>query len=141
MQLKYSLTAIRNDRIPLLEIRITNKHNNKSTNYVAMLDSGAFVNVFHSDIAEVLGIDLSKIKETVLFGGVKETKRQMRGKPYVVKLMVIQKGKSHKFDAYVVFSNEVAATGYALLGRQGFFDQFDEVCFKYKTDKFYLQKN
>ena len=138
MQFKYPLTVIRGDKIPLLEIRITNKQNGKSANYRAMLDSGAFANVFHSDIAEILGIDLSKIKETVLFTGVKGAKTQMKGKPYIVEIMVIQRGKSHKFDSYVVFSDEISATGYALLGRQGFFEQFNEVCFKYKINKFYL---
>jgi len=27
------------------------------------------------------------------------------------------------------------------LGRIGFFDRFDEVCFNYKNNKFYLQKD
>lgn len=140
MQFKYPFSAIRNDKIPALDIRITNKDNGKAINYRAMLDSGAFANIFHSEIAEVLGIDLSKIKETQPFGGVKEGK-QMKGKPYIVELMVMQKGKSYKFDSLVIFSDEISNTGIALLGRIGFFDQFDEVCFNYKNDKFYLQKN
>jgi len=140
MQFKYPFQVIYNDKIPVLDIRITNKDTDKATSYRAMLDSGAFANVFHSEIAGVLGIDLSKIKETLPFGGVKEA-QQMKGKPYVIELMVIQKGKSYKFDSYVIFSDEVSNTGFALLGRQGFFDQFDEVCFNYKNDKFYLQKN
>jgi len=141
MQLKYPFQVIGNDRLPMLDVRITNKENKRSTNYRAMLDSGAFANVFHSDIAQVLGIDLSKIKETLLFGGVKDSKRQMKGKPYIVEIMVVQKGKSHKFDSCVIFSDEVSDTGFALLGRQGFFDQFDEVCFNYKNNKFYLQND
>ena len=67
MQLKYPFQSVGRDRIPILDIRITNKDNTKSVNYRAMLDSGAFANVFHSDIAAVLGIDLTKIKETQLF--------------------------------------------------------------------------
>lgn len=140
MQFKYPFHIVGNDKIPILDIRITNKDNNVSTNYRAVLDSGAFANVFHSDIAAVLGIDLSKIKETQYFSGVRKSKRLIKGKPYIVQLMVIQKGQSHKFDSYVVFSDEVSDTGFALLGRQGFFDQFDEVCFSYKNNKFYLQK-
>lgn len=139
MQFKYSFQAINNDRIPILDIRITNKENKKSISYRAMLDSGAFANVFHSDIAQVLGIDLGKIKETQLFGGVKDSKRQMKGKPYIVEILIAQRGKSHKFDSCVIFSDEVSDTGFALLGRQGFFDQFDEICFNYKSNKFYLQ--
>lgn len=141
MQFKYSFTAYRDDKKPLLEVRIVNKENERAVNYFALLDSGAFMSVFHSDIANVLGIDLSKIKETVFFSGVKKTKRQMKGKLVIVELMVMQKGKSHKFDSYVVFSEEIPETGDPILGRLGFFDQFDEVCFNFKANKFYLQKN
>lgn len=139
MQFKYSFKEFRRDKVPMLEVRITNKDNGIATNYLAMLDSGSFANIFHSEVAEVLDIDLSRIKE-IQFGGVKKAK-QMRGKPYVVELMVIEKGKSYKFDSYVIFSDEISNTGHPLLGRIGFFDQFDEVCFNYKNNKFYLQKD
>lgn len=141
MQFKYPFHIVGRDKIPALDIRITNKDNNISTNYRAVLDSGAFANVFHSDIAAVLGINLSKIKETQYFSGVRKSKRLIKGKPYIVQLMVVQKGRSHMFDSFVIFSDEVSDTGFALLGRQGFFDQFDEICFNHKNDKFYLQKD
>ncbi len=141
MQFKYPFKVINNDKIPLIDILITNKETNKTTSYRAMLDSGAFTNIFHSDIAKVLGIDLARIKETQLFGGVEKSKRQMAGKLCILELMVVEKGKSHKFDSCVIFSDEISETGFALLGRQGFFDQFDEVCLSYKSNKFYLQKD
>ena len=62
--------------------------------YRALLDSGAFANVFHSDIAKVLGIDLTTIREQELFKGVEKTKRQMKGKPYIIEIMIIQKGSN-----------------------------------------------
>ncbi|KKQ52512.1 hypothetical protein A2865_03630 [Candidatus Woesebacteria bacterium RIFCSPHIGHO2_01_FULL_39_17] len=139
MQFKYPFQIVSNDKIPIMDIRITNKDNGKSTNYRAELDSGAFANVFHSDVAKLLEIDLSKIKEIQLFGGVKESKGLMKGKACIVELMIIQKGRSYKFGSYVIFSDEVSDTGFALLGRQGFFDQFDEICFNYRNNKFYLQ--
>lgn len=139
MQFKYPFQYVTHDKIPMMDIRITNKETGKSISYRALLDSGAFANVFHSDIADLLEIELSKIKEIQLFGGVKESKRLMKGKPYVVELMLIQKGKSYNFDSYVIFSDEVSDTGFALLGRQGFFDQFKEICFNYRNNKFYLQ--
>lgn len=139
MQFKYPFQTVFSDKIPMMDIKITNKDTGKSINYRAMLDSGAFANVFRSDVADLLGIDLSKIKEVQLFGGLKESKRQMKGKACVVELMVIQKGKSYKFDSHVIFSDEVSDTGFALLGRQGFFDQSIELCFNYRNNKFYLQ--
>jgi hypothetical protein len=106
-----------------------------------MLDSGAYINIFHSDIANVLGIDLDKIKDKQVFSGVEETKRSMAGKPYVVELMISQKGESYKFDAVVVFTDQIVNSGYGLLGRQFFFDRFDEVTFKFPLNNFYLKKN
>lgn len=141
MKFKYPFRVVAGDKIPILDVRINNKDNNKSTNYRAMLDSGAFANVFHSDIARVLGIDLSKIKETQYFGGVKASKRLIKGKPYIIELMIMQKGQNKTFDCFVIFSEEVSDTGFALLGRQGFFDQFREICFNYKNNKFYLETN
>ena len=121
MQFKYPFKVIFNDKIPMLDVRITSKENGKSTSYRAMLDSGSFANIFHSDIAGagVLDIDLSKIKETQPFGGIKKSK-QMKGKPYIVELMVMQKGHSYKFDSYVIFSDEISNTGYPYLVELGF---------------------
>lgn len=141
MQFKYPFQVIRADKLPILDVRIINKDNGKVINYRAMLDSGAFANVFHSDIASVLGIDLSKIKDTQYFSGVRASKRLIKGKPYILELMVVGKANCYKFDSLVIFSDEVSDTGFALLGRQGFFDRFDEVCFNYKNNKFYLQKD
>lgn len=139
MQFKYSFREIYREKIPILEVRITNKETGKAVNYPAMLDSGSFANIFHSDIAEVVGIDLSHIKE-IEFGGVKKSK-QMKGKPYIVKLMVACKGESYSFDSYVVFSDEIDKDVFPLLGRIGFFDRFDQVCLSFKKNKFYLQKD
>ena len=138
MQFKFPFQVVRNDKIPMVDVRISNKDTGKSINYRAMLDSGAFANVFHSEVAELLEIDLSKIKEVQSFGGVKKSKRLIKGKLCVVELMVSQKGKNYKFDSYLIFSNEISDTGFALLGRQGFFDQFEQICFNYKSNKFYL---
>lgn len=74
MQFKYSFKVIFNDKIPMLDIRITNKETRKPISYRAMLDSGSFANIFHSDIAGVLDINLLEIKETQPFGGVKKSK-------------------------------------------------------------------
>lgn len=141
MQFKYSFEVVDNDRIPFIDVVITNPDNKKTTSYRALLDSGAYANVFHSDIAKVLGIDLNRIKEQEVFHGVEQREREMKGKPYLVELMVYQKGKSHKFDALVIFSDEISDSGYGLLGRQFFFDQFSEVHFNYTNNKFYLIVN
>lgn len=91
MRFKYKTTNIGSDKIPLLDVIITNPENNRKVTYPALLDSGAFMNVFHSDIAQILGVDLSKIKREVEFGGIGTTTSTIKGKPYVVNLMVAQK--------------------------------------------------
>ncbi len=141
MQLKYKFEQVRCDKIPFVDVRIINKDKNISVNYRALLDSGAYANIFHSDIAGVLGIDLTRIKEQQLFSGVEKTKRSMIGKPYIVDLMVSQSGKSHRFEAIVIFTDQIVDSGYGLLGRQSFFDKFDEVVFSFPGNNFYLRKN
>jgi hypothetical protein len=140
MRFKYKTTNIRNDKIPLLEVIITNPQNNNKVSYTALLDSGAFMNVFHSDVAQILGIDLTKIKRQIDFGGVGTSPTVLKGKPYIVNLMVAQKGKSHSFDSYVLFSDDISPNGNPLLGRQGFMDQFSKVELYLKKNSFYLYK-
>ena len=140
MRFKYKTTNVGSDKIPLLEIIITNPENDKKVSYTALLDSGDFMNVFHSDVAEILGIDLSKIKREIGFGGVGTTQSSFKGKPYIVNLMVAQKGKSHSFDSYVLFSDDINPNGDSLLGRLGFIDQFSKVELSLKNNSFYLYK-
>lgn len=139
MQFKYNFVSINEDRIPVVDVRLENPKTGVAFDYPAMLDSGAFANVFHADIADLLGIDLSKLKE-IKFGGVKDS-TAMKGKMAVVKLKIIQKGRMHSFDAYVIFSKEVSNTGQGLLGRQGFFDHFDDIVFNFKKNEFFLRNN
>jgi len=140
MRFKYKTTDVGNDKIPLLDVIITNPENKRKVTYTALLDSGAFMSVFHSDIAQILGIDLTKIKREVKFGGVGTSSSAIKGKPYIVNLMVAQKGKSHSFDSYVLFSKNINPNGDPLLGRQGFIDQFSKVELSLKSNSFYLYK-
>ena len=139
MQFKFSFEIVKEDKIPLIDVTLTNKDNGRKVSYRALLDSGAFANVFHSDIAKVLGIDLTTIREQELFKGVEKTKRQMKGKPYIIEIMIIQKGYSHKFDSYVIFTDDINEDGFPLLGRQCFFDRFKEIAFNYTNNKVYLK--
>lgn len=140
MKFKYKTSNVGNDKIPLLDVIITNPDNGNKVTYPALLDSGAFMNVFHTEIAHVLDIDLSKIKKNVSFGGVGTAEGRLSGKPYLVNLMVAQKGKNHSFDSLVLFSDNINPDGDPLLGRQGFIDQFSKVEFVLGNDVFYLYK-
>jgi len=139
MRFKYNFKRSGADKIPLIDIIIRNKESGKSISYRALLDSGAFACVFHSDIAEVLDINLASIKNQQIFHGVGKAKRNLKGKPYIVEIIVSKRGKSCRFDTCAIFSEDIANTGYPLLGRQGFFDQFSEICFNYTRSKLYLK--
>lgn len=139
MQFKYKFHQVNHDKIPLLDVQITNKETGQSTQYRALLDSGAYANIFHSDIAEIIGIDLEKIKGKQVFSGVEDSGRKLSGKPCFVELMVKQGGKSHRFDAFVIFTDQVVDSGYGLLGRQFFFDRFDEIAFNFPDNSFCLR--
>lgn len=138
MKFKYNVTTIRGDKIPIIDILITNSQNNVKVTYPCLVDSGAFMSVFHSEVAEALGIDLESIKEICPFGGVGKAKRTLIGKPYCVKLMVVSKGNNKEFDSMVLFSEDIDPNGYPILGRLGFFDRFDEISFDIAKGKFYL---
>ena len=51
-------------------IPVTLKLNKIEFNYLALIDSGADFNIFHADIAKILKIDLSKLKNSVNFSGI-----------------------------------------------------------------------
>ncbi len=138
MQFKYKFTPRSGrDKIPLVDVIISNPKNKLKVSYPAMIDSGAFINVFHYDIADTLELDLTPIKITH-FGGVGNINLDLEGKVYIVNLMVMQKGRNHSFESPVLFSKDIDPNGYPLLGRLGFFDQFNEISFDFNNDKFYL---
>jgi len=95
--------------------------------------------VFHTDIADTLGIDLKHIKKQVLFRGVGEQSKDFIGKPYIINLMVYQKGISHKFESVIVFSDDINKDGYPLLGMGGFFNKFKKVIFDNERQKVILE--
>jgi len=104
-----------------------------------MVDSGASFNVFHSEVAVALGLDLSHIKDKVLFRGVGGKGKDFIGKTYILRLLISQKGLSHEFDTPIVFSDDISKDGYPLLGMKGFFDNFSNIVFDNKGKKIILE--
>lgn len=99
-------------------IPITLKHNKKELNYVALIDSGADCNIFHSEIAEVLDINLSALPKSS-FGGIN---KGVRG---VMHMAIIEIGiEDFTFNAPIYFSADISPDGYGIVGQQGFFNKF-----------------
>lgn len=108
-------------------IPITIRYLKREITYLALLDSGADFNIFHGDIAKLLGIDLSKQKNSMSFGGIREG---ASGKGY---FMPIELGINNKFfTTTTVFSNDISSNGYGILGEQGFFNNF-KILFNYSA--------
>lgn len=114
-------------------IPVSLKYKNKDFRYLALIDSGADFNIFHSDIAKILGIDLSKIKRSITFGGIREGSI---GTGYFVDLEIGVDGEYIKTPT--VFSPDVSENGYGVLGQQGFFSHFG-VEFEYSLKNIIIQ--
>ena|SRR5579872_4666647 len=113
-------------------IPVSLRHGKKEFSYLALLDSGADFNIFHADIADILGIKLSKLK-TMQFQGIKEG---ASGKGYITEIEV---GVNNNYQkTMVVFSRDISENGYGILGQQGFFNNY-EIKFLYKSKEIIVE--
>lgn len=109
---KYSTTILR----PVIPIEII--YQDKSVRYEALVDSGADINIFDADIAQILGIDLTSGEKSTVSGitGV--------GEPYYIHKVDLRIGGHIFKDIRVGFLKEIGAYGYGVVGQNGFFDLF-----------------
>lgn len=115
-------------------IPITLRNEKTSFDYLALIDSGADFNMFHGELAEILGIDLKNLK-TSQFGGIK---KDAQGVGYY---SAIEIGlKNQFFNTPVIFSNDISDKGYGILGQQGFFNLF-KVKFDFMAKSIQLKSN
>jgi hypothetical protein len=120
---------------PLVKIKLQNIDPKKGEKleYLALIDSGADLCVFHADIAPLLGISLTNIKPHKMSG--------VSGKSFNTYLQVIKIGiKDYYFEVPVYFSKEISKNGYGFLGQQGFFDYFKQIRFEYNNGNIILKK-
>lgn len=103
----------RGNSFPVIPLSL--KFSNKKKEFFALVDSGATVSIFRSEVADSLGFNVTNGKEIYL-GGVGG-----RIKGYIHKLEVEIAGK--QFICPVVFSYEYLVS-FNLLGRAAFFEKF-----------------
>jgi hypothetical protein len=106
-------------------IPLTILYKNRYVQYQALLDTWADYNVFHSDIATYLGINLTKGSLIKISGIGGDT---IKGYKHI---LVIRIGKN-LVKTTIVFSKQIPSNAIAVLGNQGFFDHF-RVTFDYKN--------
>ena len=98
-------------------IPLTILYRSRFVQYQALLDSGADYNVFHADIADYLGITLTKGK-TMKVSGIGGD--SIKGYSHVVNLKV----GNNLFTSSIIFSRHIPDQAIAVLGNQGLFDHF-----------------
>jgi hypothetical protein len=99
---------------PALKVIIWYNHK-RSPLLESILDTGADHCIFDAEIAEYLGIAVTKGQE-VHFTGI--NKGQTAGFLHTVRVTIA----GHNYDAQFVFAYGISATG--ILGQTGFFDRF-----------------
>lgn len=103
---------------PMLFVRLSRKHAKGSLRFSAMLDTGSSFCLFRSDIGRSIGIDVSAgTRQTI--GGVV---------PGASAEVYFHRVNLHVEANWIVEINAGFIEGFqwgALLGRRGFFDQFD----------------
>ncbi len=116
---------------PIIDIRIA--AGDKSLQYNALVDSGADFSIFHSGVAQALGIDIES-GDKLTFGGVQKADAAAA---YLHKVTLVIGG--WKYPTIVGFSDEISDDSYGILGQRGFFDIFS-VKFDYQKEEIELKQ-
>jgi hypothetical protein len=123
MKFKYKRLGSGVER-PIIPITVRNPSTKQSIGYFALVDSGSDICIFASEIAELIGLDVTAGRQ-VMVGGVV----QGESRPYYLHEVDIEVGGSPR-RATVGFMPELSKNGHGLLGRDGFFDRFTFVKFE-----------
>lgn len=120
--MRFRYTEIRNHHYPArpfhrpyLIVRLT--HGTKHKDVIALVDSGADLCLFQSDIGKLIGIDVERGSE-LAFEGVSGA----TATAYLRRISLTVRGMS-SISLDVGFTDSMAV-GTGLLGQQGFFEQF-----------------
>src|SRR3989344_890789 len=103
----------------------------KSIEYQVLIDSGADFCIFHTEMAEILGIPITQGKKMTFYGtsGTPQT-------AYFHDVHIEVGGWPMKL--YCGFSSDMNSLPYGILGQTGFFDQF-KIEFDYQSKRIELK--
>lgn len=114
---------------PVIPIRLVSGENKIS--YLALIDSGADVCVFHAEIGEVIGIAIESGK-LLHFNGIGG--EELTAYFHDIKIEV----GGHAFNCYAGFSRDLSNMPYGILGQTGFFSLFHTL-FDYDKERIELK--
>ena len=120
---------------PILKTALLHK-NREPFYFDSIVDSGADFCVFPANLGELAGFNVLGGKNVITSGvGGKEMLYFHK-----VKLEVIIKDEPWTFECQAGFSTKMNARGVGFLGRDGFFDLFQEIAFSQKVKMFRLKE-
>ena len=102
---------------PVINIRVANKDGSKSRRYEVLIDSGADLNIFDAEIAELLDINLESGQPAFVYGITSG-----EAEPFYIHEISLDIG-GHKFKSYAGFKRGLK-NSYGNVGQVGFFDEF-----------------
>jgi len=114
---------------PVIPIRLI--RGEKEVRYLAIIDSGADLCIFHAEIGELIGIAVES-RKLLQFSGI--SGQQLAAYFHNIKVEV----GGYEFDCYAGFSRDLRNLPYGLLGQLGFFNLFD-VLFDYNKERIELK--
>lgn len=129
--IEYSYRRVYPDRptLPIIPLEVHRRDGSSvSPPFMCLVDSGANVSLFHSDVAEALGLKLKKGLKQEL-GGVAGT---ITGYLHRVKCSIA----GYPFYCRIVFSEEIS-TPCPIIGRLDFFESFN-VTFDETDQRIYI---
>ena len=102
---------------PVIEIKV--KSNSNVFKYHVLVDSGADMSLFHSEVADALGIDLTKGKKGLVTGvGGKSSEY------FLHKVLVEVGGWEHGMEIGFIPTIGGRSAPYGIVGQKGFFENF-----------------
>ena len=120
---------------PLVTTLLYHKGERSPFLFPSVVDSGADFCVFPAQFGEMMGIDIEKGEHLPTFGvGGGETIFFHK-----IKVGIVIKDEVWDFECYAGFSKKMSSKGVGLLGRDGFFDLFQEVSFNQGAKMFRLK--
>jgi len=114
-------TLAKNLKRPIIPLVV--KANGKEVKYFGLVDSGADLNLFHGEVAELLDIDIQSGKAGQISGITSGESQQ-----FFVHSVVLNIG-GWDFKSEVGFMPKLSRNGHGLLGQIGFFNLFKKVSF------------
>ena len=122
--------------VPVLKTTLFYKNNERLFDIDSLVDSGADFCVFPANTGKAIGLDVQEGENVATYGiGGKETLYFHK-----VKVEVTIKDEPWIFECRAGFSTKMNAKGIGFLGRDGFFDLFQEVAFNQKVKMFRLKE-